>query len=133
MEFCANKGKGGKLLAPFRNYLPLKKGGALHMNKFENPLHKNALCHVSLKLAQCFWRRRFFNFVNVFRNYLPLENLNLFYLRMYCAKFGGNWPSGSEEKDENVKNYDLANANNIKGQRTNLDQKNSLEPWAQVN
>ena len=58
----------------------------------------------------------FFNFVNVFllfRNYLPLEkggalhsiNLNPLYPRMLCAKFGWNSPSGSGEKDENVKVY----------------------------
>ena len=63
----------------FLNYLLLEKGGPLHLNKFESPSHKDALCQVWLKLAQWFWRRRFFklNFVNVFslfRNYLPLEN-----------------------------------------------------------
>ena len=30
-------------------------------------------------------------------------NLNPLYLRMLCAKFGWNWPSGSGEEDENVK------------------------------
>ena len=60
----------------FRNYLPLEKGGALHLKKLESPSPKDALCQVWLKLAQWFCRRRFFNFVNVFslfRNYLPLE------------------------------------------------------------
>ena len=60
----------------FRNYLPLKRGLALPLNKLESPSLKDALCQVWLKLAQWFWRRRFFNFVNVFslfRNYLPLE------------------------------------------------------------
>ena len=60
----------------FRNYLPLGKGGALHLNKLESPSPKDALCQVWLKLAQWFWRRRFLNFVNVFTlflNYLPLE------------------------------------------------------------
>ena len=59
-----------------RNYLPLEKGGVLHLNKLESPSPKDALCQVWLKLAQWFWRRRFLNFVNVFRylcNYLPLE------------------------------------------------------------
>ena len=42
----------------FRNYLPLEKGGALHLNKLESPSPKNALCQVWLKLAQWFWRRR---------------------------------------------------------------------------
>ena len=60
----------------FRNYIPLEKGGALHLNKLESPSPNDALCQVWLKLAQWFWRRRFFNFVDVFslfRNYLPLE------------------------------------------------------------
>ena len=60
----------------FRNYLPLEKGGALHLNKLESPSPKDVLCQVWLKLAQWFWRRRFINFVNVFslfHNYLPLE------------------------------------------------------------
>ena len=61
----------------FRNYLPLEKGGALHLNKLESPSPKNDLCQVWLELAQRFLRRNFFKFVNVvslFRNYLPLEN-----------------------------------------------------------
>ena len=50
----------------FRNYLPLEKGGPLHLNKLESPSPKDALCQVWIKLAQYFWRRGFFNFVNVF-------------------------------------------------------------------
>ena len=50
----------------FRNYLPLEKGGGLHLNKLESHSPKDALCQVWLKLAQWFWRRRFLNFVNVF-------------------------------------------------------------------
>ena len=42
----------------FPNYLPLEKGGALHLNKLESPSPKDALCQVWLKLAQWFWRRR---------------------------------------------------------------------------
>ena len=60
----------------FPNYLPLEKGGAVHLNKLESHSPKDALCQVWLKLAQWFWRRRFFNFVivfSLFRNYLPLE------------------------------------------------------------
>ena len=60
----------------FHNYLPLEKGGAPHLNKLESLLPQDALCQVWLKLAQRFWRRRFFNFVNVFSlfgKYLPLE------------------------------------------------------------
>ena len=42
----------------FRNYLPLEKGGVLHLNKLESPSPKDALCKVWLKLAQWFLRRR---------------------------------------------------------------------------
>ena len=42
----------------FCNNLPLEKGMALHLNKLEFPLPKNALCQVWLKLAEWFWRRR---------------------------------------------------------------------------
>ena len=67
---------------------PLKKGGALHLNKIESPSLKDALWKVWLELAQWFWRRRFLNFVNVFslfHTYLPWKkggpffwtNLNL--------------------------------------------------------
>ena len=38
----------------------------LHLNKLESHSPKEVLCQVWLKLAQWFWRRRFFNFVNVF-------------------------------------------------------------------
>ena len=62
----------------FRNHLPLEKGVALHLNKFESPLSKDALCQVWLKLAQWFWGR-FFNFVNyifsLFHHYFPLEKV----------------------------------------------------------
>ena len=67
----------------FRNYLPLEKGGALHLNKFESPSPKDALCQVWLKLAQWFLRRRFLNFVNVFSpfcNYLPLKKSRVLHL-----------------------------------------------------
>ena len=42
----------------FRNYLPLEKGVALHINKLEFPLLKDSLCEVCLKLAKWFLRRR---------------------------------------------------------------------------
>ena len=91
----------------FRYYLPLEKGRGLHLKKLESPSSKDALCQVWIKLAQWFWRR-FLNFVNVFSlfpNYLPLEKGGALHLkklespspRMFCAKFGWNWPSGSGE------------------------------------
>ena len=57
---------------------------------------------------------------------------------MLLAKFGWNWSSGSGEEDENVKSlrqcrpYDNDD-NNDDGQRTNFDQKSSIEPSAQMN
>ena len=56
----------------FRNYLPLKKGGALHLNKLESSLPKDTLCQVWLILATWFLRGRFFLISSIyFRNYLP--------------------------------------------------------------
>ena len=46
------------VLSLFRNYLPLEKDQALHLNNLESPLPKNALCQFWLKLDQWFWRRR---------------------------------------------------------------------------
>ena len=48
------------LLFPY--YLPLEKGMALHLNKYDFLSPKDALCQVWLKLALGFWRRRFFQF-----------------------------------------------------------------------
>ena len=50
----------------FRNYLPFEKGGTILLNKLESPSPKDLFCQVWLKLAQWFWRRGFFNVVNVF-------------------------------------------------------------------
>mgnify|MGYP003692227413 CR=1 FL=1 len=119
-----------------------KRAGPLHLNKLESPSPKDALCQIWLYLAQWFWRRRFFNFVNVFllfRNYNPLEragpfiwtNLQPLNPRMLCAKFGGNWLSGSGEEDEIVKS--LQTDGQTDRRRTTGDQKSSLELSAQVN
>ena len=54
------------------------------MKKLESPSPKDALCQDWLKFAQWFWKREFFNFVNVFSllcNYLPLENGRTFHLK----------------------------------------------------
>ena len=45
------------LFSLFLNYLHLEKGMALHLNKFESPSPKDALCQVWLKLAHWFLRR----------------------------------------------------------------------------
>ena len=42
----------------FHNYIPLERGRALHLNKLESPSPSDTLCHVLLKLAQWFLRRR---------------------------------------------------------------------------
>ena len=69
----------------FRTYLPLQKGGALHLNKIESPSAKDALCQVWLKFTLWFRSRRFLkiNSVNVsspFCNYLPLEKSGALHL-----------------------------------------------------
>ena len=85
-----------------RNYLPLERDW--------NQITQGCLCQVWLKLAQWFWRSRFFIFVNVFFYFVinsPWKrvwpfiwtNLNLFNPRMLCAKFVWNWPSNSAEED----------------------------------
>ena len=51
----------------FPNYLLLEKSVALHFNKLEYPLHKEALCQVWLKLAKWPLRRRFLNFLGIWR------------------------------------------------------------------
>ena len=94
----------------FRNYLPLEKGAALHLNKFESPSPKDAFCQVWLKLAQWFWRRNILNTSMYFRYFVIISpwnrtgpfiwrNLNPIYPRMICAKLSWNWSSGSSEED----------------------------------
>ena len=73
----------------FRNNLPLRKGGALHLNNLESPLPKDLVASL--------------------------------------VEIG---PVVLEKKVKMWKVYD--NNNNDDGQRTNIDQKSSLEPSAQV-
>ena len=42
------------VFSQFHYYLPLEKGGALHLNKLESPSPKDALCKIWLKLAHWF-------------------------------------------------------------------------------
>ena len=49
---------------------------------------------------------------------------------MLCAKFAWNWPIGSWEENENMKN--LQTDGRTDGSRTSGDQKSSLELSAQV-
>ena len=79
----------------------------LHLNKFESPSLKDALCQTWLKFAQQFWRWRFLNSVNVFlllRHYLSLVKgwaLHLNKLESSLPKevLHQVWPSGSREED----------------------------------
>ena len=77
---------------------PWKRRWPFIWKKFESPSPKDDLCHVWLKLAQWFWRRRLLNFVNVFSlfcNYLPMKkawpfiwsNLNPLHPRMKLAQW----------------------------------------------
>ena len=82
----------------------------LHLQKFESPSPKDALCQVWLKLAQWFWLRGVFNFINVFwlfQNYLPLEKGRALHLNKLkspspkdaLCQVGRNWISGSGKED----------------------------------
>ena len=56
----------------------------LDLNNLESPSRKDALCQFWLKLAQWFWSRRFYYFVNVFslfRNYISLEKDRTLHLK----------------------------------------------------
>ena len=78
--------------------------------KLESSSPKNALCQVWLKMAQWFWRWRFFKSsqcIFAISKLSPLEkgvafhlnNLNPLHPRMLCAKFGLSWTSGSWGED----------------------------------
>ena len=74
------------------------------------PSPKDALCQVWLKLAQWFWRRRFYISSMYFHHFVIISpwkrarpfiwrNLNPIHPRMFCAQFGWNWLSGSGDED----------------------------------
>ena len=98
------------LLSPLGN----KHGPSL--NKPESPSPRDVMCHVWLKLAHWFWRRKFFKFVNVFSLLCYYSSskrlrsiiwtiLNPLYPRMLCAKFGWIWLTGSGEDYWNLSMY----------------------------
>ena len=81
-----------KVISLFHHYLPLEKSRALHLKKIESYLPNDALYQVWLKLALCFWRRRFLNFVSNFHyfvNYLPLEKGVILYHAPRKRSLGG--------------------------------------------
>ena len=113
----------------FRNYPPLEKGRALHLNKLESPSSKDALCLVWLKLARWFWRKKILNFVNfVDAIWLlsPLGNVGALHLNKLES------PLPKMKMWKVYDNNDSEDDNNDNGQQTNFDQKSSLEPSAQV-
>ena len=77
------------------------KGLGPSFEQIESPLPKDAVCKV------WFWRGNFFNFFNVISPgkgvALHVNKLDTPLPRIHRAKFGWNWPSGSEGEDENVK------------------------------
>ena len=115
-------------------FLPLEKDKALHLNKVQSPLLKDALCQVWLKSAQWLWRRRFFNFVNVFsvfRNYLPLEKGGVVHMNKLESPSPKEtlcqvWLIEIGQEGENVTEKFTDR------RRTTGDQKSSLELSAQV-
>ena len=95
----------------FRYYLPLEKEGALHLN----PIHPRMFCakfgwnwlsgsgEEDCLIASMYVR--YFVIISPWKRaqLFILTNSNYLHLRMLCAKFFWNSPSGSGE-DENVKN-----------------------------
>ena len=82
---------------------PWKYCEALNMNKLQSPSARDALCHVWLKLAQWFWRKRFLNFINLFSHFregsIIWINLKSLHPGILCAQFAWSWPSGSGKED----------------------------------
>ena len=112
----------------FRFYLPFEKDGAFHLNKLQFPSPKDALCQVWLKLAQCFWRGRFFNIFNIilhFRYHFPLEKGKALHLnkleslhpRMLCANLVETCPVVLEKKSKIGKVYRQTDGQKDDGRR----------------
>ena len=86
----------------FRNYLPLEKEGALHLNNLESPLPKDDLCHVIFEIGPVVLEKKIFLILSMYFRYFAIISLskrrgpfswtilNTLYLRMLCAKFGWN-------------------------------------------
>ena len=99
----------------FRNFLPLEKGGHFICTNL-NPLHPRMLCAKfgwnlpSGSVEEDFYISTmyfcFFIIISPWKRAWPFIciNLNPLNPRMLFAKFGWNWPTGSGEEDENVKN-----------------------------
>ena len=129
---------------------PWKRAGPIVWTNL-SPLHLKMLCAKLDEIGPVVLEKKiFFYFVNVFLLFRIISswkraglfiwtNLDPLYPGMQCVKFGSNWPSGSGEEDENVKNLRNNNDTNTNDdnddddkQRTNFDQKSSLEPFLQI-
>ena len=115
---------------------------ALHLNKLKSTPPMNVLCKVSLKLAQWFWKRRFFKFCqcNSISLLSPLG-------KRHGPSFEQTWflvikefflpslfeiaPVVLEKKIKTWRIYnDIDHDDNDDMQHTNFDQTSSLEPIA---
>ena len=93
----------------FCNYFPLEKDKALHMYKLEFPSPKDGCSKFGWNWLSGF-EEDFLILSMHFRYFIIISpwkragsfiwiNLNPLHSRMFWAKFGWNWPSGSEEED----------------------------------
>ena len=87
-----------------------------------------------IEIGSVVMEKMIFKFVNVFLqflNYLPLEKGGTLHPRMFCAKFGWNWPSGSGEEDEKcekkVKNLRPQRQRRRLGEIKKVDRSNKKE------
>ena len=119
---------------------PWKRAGPFIWTNL-NPLPKDALCHVWLKLTQWSLKRLFLNVDKVFCSFVIISpwkrawhfirtNLNPLPSRMLCDKFDWIWSSSSGEEDENVTSLQTVRYTNQ--QQTTRDQKSSFELSVQV-
>ena len=140
-----------KCISLFYYYLPLEKGVALNLNKFESPSPKEAICQIWLKFALWFWIWRFLNFTNIFfaiSILSPFRELNGSFTTLLLSPIGKGWgpsfertwipfsqgcfvpslvkigPVFLEKKMKKWKVYD--NNNDDNGPQTNCDRKSSL-------
>ena len=109
-----------------------------------NPLHQTMLCAILVEIGVWFWRRILFKFVNkffLFPYYLPLQKGMALHLKKILIPFTQGCFVSSlveiglvvwEKKNKMSKVYNNNDKNNNDGQRTNFDQKSSLELSAQV-
>ena len=91
---------------------------AHYLNKLEFSLHRDALCQISFKLTQWFWRRRLFNLSMCFFYFFiisPWKRSGIIFEqtwirlhpRMLCAMFHWNKSSNSGEKDFEISSISL--------------------------